>query len=592
MKNGLLLAEGLCILLALPSLAMAHCGHCHADEVIDATTVEAPTASDVLGPANAETVSYPAPSPDDKLPIVTHSNDPVGEPFRLFAADFGVFPNPSRWKETATDGNVGFVQGAPVTLTWGIVPDGTEFQNFTGFTNATTPGGSDLIAFLDAHLGSASDTGVSDLQAKSWFPIVASVYERYDELSGLTFNYEPNDDAAPLNGTSISATALGETGVRADLRLSGGVREFTFDPLAFNAPPDNGDGVIRTEVVTFAGVSNVATNNSTLVNFLPFRNILAHEVGHGLGIQHLVSNDEGFLLEPMLGLGFDGPQYSEILAIQRNYGDVYEAGSGNDTAATATPIGSFGVGDDWVIGADASSTFIVSEVQPDEVDFFSIDGAQDVDYYAFSVDEFTELTATLNQVGGVYSTDTALNSGVQADVDTRILADLQLAIVAINPDGSTTQLALVNNEGLDSTITTGPEEEIDDLVLSPGIEYAAVVQQAAGSPDQIQTYELELDFAFALPPEPDLAGDYNLDGVVDAADYTVWRDTLGTTGIVAFTGADGNGDGEVTVADYQLFVSNFGTTLDSVTASAALPEPQVALLIGLASIGMLARRRR
>ena len=61
---------------------------------------------------------------------------------------------------------------------------------------------------------------------------------------------------------------------------------------------------------------------------------------------------------------------------------------------------------------------------------------------------------------------------------------------------------------------------------------------------------------------PALPGDYNLDGIVDAVDYTVWRDTLGQS-VPAFSGADGNGDAQITEADYQVWRSNFGATLPS-----------------------------
>lgn len=55
-----------------------------------------------------------------------------------------------------------------------------------------------------------------------------------------------------------------------------------------------------------------------------------------------------------------------------------------------------------------------------------------------------------------------------------------------------------------------------------------------------------------------VAGDYNSDGAVDAADYTVWRDNFGVTGLLAFSGADGNGDGDVSAEDYQVWHTNFG----------------------------------
>jgi hypothetical protein len=52
-------------------------------------------------------------------------------------------------------------------------------------------------------------------------------------------------------------------------------------------------------------------------------------------------------------------------------------------------------------------------------------------------------------------------------------------------------------------------------------------------------------------------GDYNLDSVVDAADYTVWRDTLGSS-VTPGTGADGDNDGTVDQSDYDFWRARFG----------------------------------
>jgi glucose/arabinose dehydrogenase len=54
-----------------------------------------------------------------------------------------------------------------------------------------------------------------------------------------------------------------------------------------------------------------------------------------------------------------------------------------------------------------------------------------------------------------------------------------------------------------------------------------------------------------------LAGDYNHDRVVDAADYTIWRDTMGEVGY--HLGADGNGNATVDLTDYDVWKNNFGT---------------------------------
>lgn len=53
-----------------------------------------------------------------------------------------------------------------------------------------------------------------------------------------------------------------------------------------------------------------------------------------------------------------------------------------------------------------------------------------------------------------------------------------------------------------------------------------------------------------------LVGDYNLNGFVDAADYTVWRDTRDTSGVCL--AADGTRDGNVNLADFAAWTQNFG----------------------------------
>ncbi|MEX2091931.1 MAG: LamG-like jellyroll fold domain-containing protein, partial [Pirellulales bacterium] len=59
-----------------------------------------------------------------------------------------------------------------------------------------------------------------------------------------------------------------------------------------------------------------------------------------------------------------------------------------------------------------------------------------------------------------------------------------------------------------------------------------------------------------------IVGDYNQDGIVDAADYTVWRNSMGQE-VSAYHGADGNGSGDVDAGDYQVWKSNFGSTAES-----------------------------
>jgi hypothetical protein len=81
--------------------------------------------------------------------------------------------------------------------------------------------------------------------------------------------------------------------------------------------------------------------------------------------------------------------------------------------------------------------------------------------------------------------------------------------------------------------------------------------------------------AFESQPIPAaFYGDYNQNGVADTADYTVWRDTLGQSGVTPYSGADGNGNGIIDKADYRVWKSHFGDTLPgsgSVVAFAQQP---------------------
>ena len=76
-----------------------------------------------------------------------------------------------------------------------------------------------------------------------------------------------------------------------------------------------------------------------------------------------------------------------------------------------------------------------------------------------------------------------------------------------------------------------------------------------------------------------IRGDYNDDGFVDAADYTVWRDTLGSSVDLR---ADGNGDGIVDPKDYAVWKSAYGTAGSASSRAEVVAEPATTLLSAIA----------
>ena len=469
--------------------------------------------------------------------------------FAVTFAHFGLagiaaaFVPGERWSVSAL-GPIGNM-GDPLTLTWSIVPDGTPIPGEED---------SDLISFFDTNFGAGP--GGTDLTQRPWFPHLSAAFERWDELGGITLQYEPNDDG--LKHGSFS----GLPGVRGDIRLAAASIDGVSNTLAYSYYPDNADVVFDSDDAPF--LSNPSADYRRL------RNTLMHELGHGIGLEHVVSSDAAFLLEPSIHVGFDGPQLDDIRGIHWFYGDALEksnGGLGNDTPALATSLGAISGGGMVSIGADAGPDTVVAR---DETDFVSIANHLDYDFFSFSIAEPSAVNVLLTPWGGTFSQGT--QGGEQTAFDANARSDLTLALL----DATGINLLTVAGDH-----PAGHTESITNFPLASAGEY---ILRVTGSTSIVQLYQLDIS---VVAPVSLLAGDYNGDGSVDAADFTVWSDSFGQTGLGVM--ADGNGDEIVDQLDYDVWKLNFGQIAASTTALPASSVPEssglaLALLAGSQAI--------
>jgi len=138
----------------------------------------------------------------------------------------------------------------------------------------------------------------------------------------------------------------------------------------------------------------------------------------------------------------------------------------------------------------------------------------------------------------------------------------------------------------DSVLTTGNEFVLNTDTLTAG-QLAdtglqsddVILQPSIGRFDHLPVV---VDFRFI----DDLAGDYNGNGIVDAADFSLWKDTLGSTVDLS---ADGNGNGVIDESDFTIWSRNFG---NSEGTSQTVPEPRVSPILWCVLAWALRRSRQ
>lgn len=373
------------------------------------------------------------------------------------------FQTTGRWSGNVASGFAG-LRGEPITLTWSFIPDGTFIPSGTG----EPAGPSNLFASLDSRYGGNTD---------AWQALYFEMFDRWGEITGINFIYEPNDDGVNL------FSAPGVRGVRGDLRMGGKSIDGNSGTLAYNFFPNNGDMVLDTSDAFF---------NNTGNNSLALYQVLKHEHGHGMGLLHVCPIDNEKLMEPFINFAFQGAQHDDIRGAHFHYGDFFEP---NDGVGNATDLGTLDIGQATNVG----------DLPPDgrqTVDFgsrASINAFADTDVYQFTVTERSAFSGSVTPIGFTYRDNPQnFNCTGNETVNSLIEANLRIEIL----DGSGVPIASSNIAG------PGQIESINDVQLDvPGTYFVRV---SATQFSEVQLYDLDFEIVepqfrgIALAPTSEL----------------------------------------------------------------------------------------
>ena len=177
--------------------------------------------------------------------------------------------------------------------------------------------------------------------------------------------------------------------------------------------------------------------------------------------------------------------------------------------------------------------------------------------------------------------------------DIPTFSDSRVAVAGHSPTQQTTGLS-ETLEGTTVRVGIGGEFTGNPLTATSPEELMAMYNgrvMEALMPNNIGLNDVLV--LYSLPQATNPTADFNGSGVVDAADYTVWRDNFGNTNATNALG-DADGDNDVDGADFLAWQTQFGSSSAASQANTnSIPEPStLALGLSAAAAAAAARRKR
>jgi Matrixin len=245
----------------------------------------------------------------------------------------------------------------PQLVTISFIPDGTNLGGVT----------SDLFAAFDARFGSPS----------TWENVILKAAQSWAAVANINFTVIPDSGADSGSGSLQQGDPT-----MGDIRIGGFDMQNTgLLALAYMPPPVNNFSIAGDIGINTAQVYNINSNDYDLYT------VMAHEIGHALGLDHSTSPTA------IMYATYEGVDSSlgadDIAGIQSIYGarqpDLFDAVASNGSFATASDITSY---------LDPTSNVA-------QLPNLDISSTGDVDYYSFvaPADSASTMTMSVQSAG-------------------------------------------------------------------------------------------------------------------------------------------------------------------------------------------------